>query len=76
MLYEVITLFIGIEVKDNNAMVFCRKLMEEGLVVNDSHGHTIRISPPLVINDQEMDFMVDRLVITSYSIHYTKLYEG
>jgi len=42
-------------------MVFCRKLMEEGLVVNDSHGHTIRISPPLVINDQEMDFMVDRL---------------
>lgn len=54
-------LFIGIEVKDNNAMAFCRKLMKEGLVVNDSHGHTIRISPPLVINDQEMDFMVDRL---------------
>jgi ornithine--oxo-acid transaminase len=29
--------------------------------VNDSHGHTIRISPPLVINDEEMDFMVERL---------------
>ena len=54
-------LFIGIEVKDGNAMEFCRKLMAEGLVVNDSHGHTIRISPPLVINDQEMDFMVARL---------------
>jgi ornithine--oxo-acid transaminase len=54
-------LFIGIEVKDNNAMEFCRKLMKEGLVVNDSHGHTIRISPPLVINDEEMDFMVERL---------------
>lgn len=54
-------LFIGIEVKDGNAMEFCRKLMKERLVVNDSHGHTIRISPPLVINDEEMDFMVERL---------------
>lgn len=54
-------LFIGIEVKDGNAMEFCRKLLDLGLVVNDSHGHTIRISPPLVINEQEMDFMVDRL---------------
>jgi ornithine--oxo-acid transaminase len=54
-------LFIGIEVKDGNAMDFCHKLLKLGVVVNDSHGHTIRISPPLVINDQEMDFMVDRL---------------
>ena len=54
-------LFIGIEVKQGNAMEFCRKLLKLGLIVNDSHGHTIRISPPLVINDQEMDFMVDKL---------------
>ncbi|MCA1794968.1 MAG: ornithine--oxo-acid transaminase [Desulfobacteraceae bacterium] len=54
-------LFIGIEVKEGNAMDFCHKLLKLGLVVNDSHGHTIRISPPLVINDAEMDFMVDRL---------------
>lgn len=54
-------LFIGIEVKQGNAMDFCRKLFKLGLVVNASHGHTIRISPPLVINDQEMDFMVKQL---------------
>jgi len=54
-------LFIGIEVKEGNAMDFCRKLLKLGLVVNDSHGHTIRISPPLVINEEEMDFLVDRL---------------
>ncbi|MFU8769386.1 MAG: aspartate aminotransferase family protein [Desulfotignum sp.] len=54
-------LFIGIEVKNGNAMEFCRRLLKLGVVVNDSHGHTIRISPPLVISDQEMDFMVDRL---------------
>ncbi len=54
-------LFIGIEVVEGNAMDFCHKLLDLGLVVNDSHGHTIRISPPLVINDDEMDFMVDAL---------------
>ena len=54
-------LFIGIEVKKGNAMEFCRKLLKLGLVVNDSHGHTIRISPPLIINEDEMDFMVQQL---------------
>jgi ornithine--oxo-acid transaminase len=54
-------LFIGIEVKNGNAMDFCQKLLKLGLIVNDSHGHTIRISPPLVINDEEMDFMVAQL---------------
>jgi len=54
-------LFIGIEVKNGNAMDFCKKLLALGLIVNDSHGHTIRISPPLIINEEEMDFMVQQL---------------
>ncbi len=54
-------LFIGIEVKNGNAMEFCRKLFNLGVIVNDSHGHTIRISPPLVINEEEMDFLVEQL---------------
>ncbi|MBU2452001.1 MAG: aminotransferase class III-fold pyridoxal phosphate-dependent enzyme, partial [Proteobacteria bacterium] len=54
-------LFIGIELKEGNAMEFCRKLLKLGLIVNDSHGHTIRISPPLIINDKEMDFMVKQI---------------
>ncbi len=54
-------LFIGIEVKEGNAMEFCQKLLKLGLIANDSHGHTIRISPPLVINEEEMDFMVTQL---------------
>ncbi len=54
-------LFIGIEVKKGNAMEFCRKLLKLGLIVNDSHGHTIRISPPLIINEEEIDFMVKQL---------------
>ena len=54
-------LFIGIEVKKGNAMDFCQKLLKLGLIVNDSHGHTIRISPPLIINEEEMNFMVKQL---------------
>jgi ornithine--oxo-acid transaminase len=54
-------LFIGIEVKDGNAMEFSQKLLKLGLVVNDSHGHTIRISPPLIISKEEINFMVKQL---------------
>jgi ornithine--oxo-acid transaminase len=54
-------LFIGIEVKEGNAMEFCKKLVKLGIIVNDSHGHTIRISPPLVINEEEMEFLVEQL---------------
>lgn len=54
-------LFIGIEVKEGNAMEFCRKLLDLGLIVNDSHGHTIRISPPLNISDNEIEYLLERL---------------
>lgn len=54
-------LFIGIEVHNGNAMEFCKKLLDLGVLANDSHGSTIRISPPLVINEAEMDYMCKRL---------------
>jgi ornithine--oxo-acid transaminase len=54
-------LFIGIEVKNGDAMVYCRKLLDLNMLANDSHGHTIRISPPLIINERESDYIVERL---------------
>jgi len=54
-------LFIGIEVKGGDAMVFCRKLLENGVLANDSHGHTIRMSPPLIINDDDIAYLCERL---------------
>lgn len=54
-------LFIGIEVKSSDAMVFCRKLLELDMLANDSYGHTIRISPPLIINDNEVNYIAERL---------------
>ena len=54
-------LFIGIEVNNGDAMSYCHKLLGLGMLANDSHGHTIRISPPLVINEEEIDYIVERL---------------
>ncbi|MGC8490805.1 MAG: ornithine--oxo-acid transaminase [Syntrophobacteraceae bacterium] len=54
-------LFIGIEINGGRAMDFCRRLLELGVIVNDSHGHTIRISPPLTISDEEIDYLLERL---------------
>ncbi len=54
-------LFIGIEVKNGDAMSFGHKLLELDMLANDSHGHTIRISPPLIINDAEVEYICERL---------------
>jgi ornithine--oxo-acid transaminase len=54
-------LFIGIEVNNGNAMEYCRELLGLGMLANDSHGRTIRISPPLIIDDGELDYMCERL---------------
>jgi ornithine--oxo-acid transaminase len=54
-------LFIGIEVKNGDAMSFCRKMLDLGLLANDSHGHTIRISPPLIVTENDADYIAERL---------------
>ena len=54
-------LFIGVEVKNGQAMNFCRRLVDLGLIINDSRGHTIRVSPPLNISDDEIDHLLSRL---------------
>jgi len=54
-------LFIGIEVKSGDAMVFCQQLLKMDMLANDSHHHTIRISPPLVITKVEADYILERL---------------
>lgn len=54
-------LFIGIEVKSGDATEFCQKLLDLKMLANDSHHHTIRISPPLIIGDQEVDYICERL---------------
>jgi len=54
-------LFIGIEVNNGDAMGYCRKLLGLAMLANDSHGHTIRISPPLILDEGDIDYICERL---------------
>jgi len=40
---------------------FCVKLMELGLLAKPTHGHIVRLAPPLVINGHEVSMALDRL---------------
>ncbi|MGP3952411.1 ornithine--oxo-acid transaminase [Streptomyces sp. 7N604] len=37
------------------------KLMDQGVLVKDTHGSTIRIAPPLTISKEDLDWGLDRL---------------
>jgi ornithine--oxo-acid transaminase len=53
-------LFIGIELKVP-ARPFCEQLKEMGLLCKETHEHVIRLAPPLVIRQEEIDWALVRL---------------
>ncbi|HEX5533590.1 MAG TPA: aminotransferase class III-fold pyridoxal phosphate-dependent enzyme, partial [Actinomycetales bacterium] len=38
----------------------CERLLERGVLAKDTHGSTIRFAPPLTIEADELDWMVDQ----------------
>jgi ornithine--oxo-acid transaminase len=36
-------------------------LRDKGILAKDTHGHTIRIAPPLVIKSEQVDWVVERI---------------
>jgi ornithine--oxo-acid transaminase len=38
----------------------CERLLDKGILVKDTHGSTIRLAPPLVIEESEVNLLVDR----------------
>ncbi len=55
-------LMIGIELLPDGggARKCCEKLKELGVLCKDTHGHTIRVAPPLVITREEIDWALER----------------
>jgi ornithine--oxo-acid transaminase len=55
-------LWIGVELKPEagGARRFCEMLAAEGVLCKETHTHVIRVSPPLVIGRQELDWALDR----------------
>ncbi|MFV2047588.1 ornithine--oxo-acid transaminase [Metabacillus sp. YM-086] len=53
-------LFIGVELTEH-ARSYCEKLKENGLLCKETHETVIRFAPPLVINEEELDWAIDRI---------------
>ncbi|MER6037722.1 ornithine--oxo-acid transaminase [Streptomyces sp. NPDC001835] len=56
-------LWAGVDVapRAGTARQVSERLMERGVLVKDTHGSTVRIAPPLVIAEEDLDFGLDRL---------------
>ncbi|MEU0238144.1 ornithine--oxo-acid transaminase [Nocardiopsis sp. NPDC006198] len=57
-----IGLWAGIDVDPRLASgkELCRRLAEHGVLVKDTHGSTVRMSPPLVISEEDLNWGLDR----------------
>ena len=47
-----------------DARRYCEALQRRGILAKDTHGHTIRIAPPLVITSDEVDWALERIGTT------------
>jgi len=57
-----IGLWAGIDLADGiSGRAVCERMLELGVLAKDTHGSTIRISPPLTVTADEVDLLVDRL---------------
>jgi ornithine--oxo-acid transaminase len=56
-------LMIGVELdpEAGGARPYCEKLMASGVLCKDTHEHTIRLAPPLVIKQEEVDWALARI---------------
>jgi ornithine--oxo-acid transaminase len=56
-------LWIAVELRREagGARRFCEALMAEGILCKETHHHVIRISPPLVIQREQIDWALERL---------------
>jgi ornithine--oxo-acid transaminase len=54
--------WLGIELEPEagGARRFCEQLAAEGILCKETHTHVIRVSPPLVISRQELDWALER----------------
>ncbi|MGB9414190.1 MAG: aminotransferase class III-fold pyridoxal phosphate-dependent enzyme, partial [Pseudolabrys sp.] len=56
-------LFAGIELdaKKIQAGVVVEKLLRVGILTKETHRNTIRLAPPFIIKESEIDWAVDRI---------------
>jgi len=57
-------LWFGIDVTPGagTARAACERLMERGILAKDTHEQTIRVAPPLVISQSDLEWALERIV--------------
>mgnify|MGYP002150798136 CR=1 FL=1 len=57
-------LWAGVDIDPylGTARSICYKLLSRGVIAKDTHEKTIRLAPPLVITEAELDQAIDALV--------------
>jgi ornithine--oxo-acid transaminase len=56
-------LLVGVDLKRSSgpARPFCEALMREGILAKETHESVIRLAPPLVIQQQDLDWAIERV---------------
>ena len=54
-------LWAGVEFTRLSGRKACERLAERRVLAKDTHGSTIRLAPPLVISEQDLDWAIDQL---------------
>ncbi len=54
-------LWAGIDFAELPGREACERLAERGVLAKDTHGSTIRLAPPLVISEQDLDWAIDQV---------------
>lgn len=58
-----IGLWVGVELNQNSdgARKYCESLKDEGILCKETHVHTIRFAPPLVIEKNDLEWALERI---------------
>lgn len=56
-------LFIGIELHKSVGLArpYCEALMEKGMLCKETHDYVIRLAPPLIVEKEDIDWMVEQI---------------
>jgi ornithine--oxo-acid transaminase len=54
-------LWAGIEFTARSGRKVCEALAERRVLAKDTHGTTIRLAPPLVVSEDDLDWGIDQL---------------
>ncbi|WP_277051496.1 ornithine--oxo-acid transaminase [Ruania albidiflava] len=54
-------LWLGVDVSDRSGREVSERMAAEGVIAKETHGHTLRLAPPLCISETELQQVMDAL---------------